>query len=265
HAPFFTTSSDIVLSKVKALDRINDLGLAYAESIQSLICLPCKIAVASSNIHGHLHHTHKGSGIHATKAEVALLTATLDLLPSLPQPTKESIPAIPGLEVFKVLQCTICEGFYKSVQSMAFHYHKSHPGQSIPKSFSIVNGQRLDNGFHATWFPVIVPEEPSPDPSSPSHIIAQLRTAQKNHNQQPLGHSLDPRRVNPWLQSNNWLDFLKDRDLSALIDYASLPKANEFPRLAEYVQALFLASSDLLDHTPELTLQRINTSDPAKT
>ncbi|KAG6819759.1 hypothetical protein H0H93_008917 [Arthromyces matolae] len=229
---------------VNPVDAIRKLGLMYCVTLKSLICIDCKIVLAPDNIYGHLHNTHKDISGGANKKKLQTIVGGLDLASSIPVMSLDPVPEILGLDVVQ-------------------HYQKHHPGLTMPKSLPLVPAQRLDNRFSSTWFPVI--PALTQGPTDTVKIVGELRAAQELLQTRPTGRTLDPRLESPWLKSTHWRDLIAGQQVSELIAFASLPGKDEFPRLAECLKELMLASSNLLDVVPELTLQHLNTPDPSKT
>jgi hypothetical protein len=115
------------------------------------------------------------------------------------------------------------------------------------------------------------PSSPSVPPSS------QPRTPRPAKTLMDLFSEFDPkdyqaedlpnaRMITPWLLRNGWHKHLEPyRDYDAqLIQLASVPSDEEFPALHKAVASYFTAATNLIEHTNEVVLQRLNSADPVK-
>lgn len=75
----------------------------------------------------------------------------------------------------------------------------------------------------------------------------------------------DPRTVSPWLLSTKWHEHIEGFETTELRNLISFPGKEELQGLPKLVELYFQDATGLLPSTSELTLQKLNTSDPAKT
>ncbi|KAG6819212.1 hypothetical protein H0H93_014238 [Arthromyces matolae] len=241
------------------------MGFVYNPDIRCVICVSCKVAVAPDHVHKHILDKHKDSGVSAPKDRVAYVLRGLDLSPGLPDLALNTVrDEIPGLVVHNALKCNLCFKIYGTEGSITKHHRTSHPGP-LPQQWSTVIAQRLDNAMHSTWFQVTPREQPSDSLSTISQIIQTVRQQQQeNDKDHPIGNSVDPRLVSPWIRSTLWLELIENRDVNELIKLVALPSKDEFPGLTDGIKWVFMTASSLFGEIPELTLQRLNTPDPIK-
>ncbi|KAG6863942.1 hypothetical protein C0991_001806, partial [Blastosporella zonata] len=247
----------------KSSYRLNSVGLVYNHILKALICLPCGIALVSSEAFGHLKSAHKSQHIHIAQKDLDEIFYTLDLAATLPTlDLHKTHPEIPGLPVIKAIPCSQCGKLMGTQATLQKHYSIHHRGASKLSAIDHVNAQRLDNRFNAQLFEVVCAD--FVPPSASENFVRQLRADHDKANATDKGSRLDPRLVNPWLKSTRWPLLVKDRNIQQLIQYVALPNDMEFPGLAGVVGQLFIDTEGEFDALPELTLQWLNSPDPMK-
>jgi hypothetical protein len=75
----------------------------------------------------------------------------------------------------------------------------------------------------------------------------------------------DARSVSPWLLTTHWHEHVQGYSVEELLKLISLPREEEFPGLRGALLLYLQEAQDLMPQISELVLQRINTSNPAKT
>ncbi|KAJ7753798.1 hypothetical protein B0H16DRAFT_1690701 [Mycena metata] len=114
-------------------------------------------------------------------------------------------------------------------------------------------------------------------PSSPSPPSSQPRTPRPAKTLMDLFSEFDPKdyqaeelpnahMITPWLLRNGWhkhLEPYRDDD-AQLIQLASVLSDEEFPALHKAVASYFTVATNLIEHTNEVVLQRLNSADPVK-
>ena len=77
--------------------------------------------------------------------------------------------------------------------------------------------------------------------------------------------NVDKRSVSPWLLTTKWHEHVHGYDVKELYDLVAFPRKTEFPGLVSTVQEYFADATEEMQTLQELTLQMLNTADPAKT
>lgn len=80
-----------------------------------------------------------------------------------------------------------------------------------------------------------------------------------------LRNQTDQRCISPWLLTTKWHEHVKGHDAKELCSLIAFPTKMEYPGLSLGVQQYFAEATEEMDTLQELTLQNINTPDPAKT
>ncbi|KAJ7865473.1 hypothetical protein B0H14DRAFT_3599389 [Mycena olivaceomarginata] len=106
---------------------------------------------------------------------------------------------------------------------------------------------------------------PAPPPSSPGKSFWDIFSEfdPKAYRAEELSNS---RLISPWLMRNGRHKLIEPyRDhIDELIQLASVPSKDEFPALHAAISAYFTYACDLIEHTNEVVLQRLNSADPEK-
>jgi len=77
--------------------------------------------------------------------------------------------------------------------------------------------------------------------------------------------NVDQRSISPWLLSTHWHEHVYGYNVKELCDLVSSPNKKEFPGLQDIVHGYFSEATQDIHTLQELTLQILNTNDPAKT
>ncbi|KAG6834398.1 hypothetical protein H0H93_009911, partial [Arthromyces matolae] len=183
-----------------------------------------------------------------------------DISAALPQLGTEIRTQIQGLSLHDGLQCQLCDKVFTGHGSMHKHHHLEHKGLAMPSSWPKVHAQHLDNALNRSFFPVhYTPAQMT----STELIIKDINEGMATTNVATAAP--DARMVSPWLKSTLWLDLIKGKSITGLIQLVAPLAKGELPGLTEGVHELFVKSGDIFNHVPELIRQRLNTADPAKT
>ncbi|KAG5337017.1 hypothetical protein C0989_011180 [Termitomyces sp. Mn162] len=225
----------------------------------------CQIVIAPAQILPHLTAQHPLLKKYFSAERITELLLRIDgALDFVPEVGSGPIPYVQGLPVYDGLLCSQCDKVYVSLLSIKQHYSQEHRNIARPSAWPSVKAQRLNNSDRKSYFRIHAQPPPPPTMTTES-IIADLRQELEASNPEPTGERLDPRLVNPWLQSTRWLELIEGHTPAELIALVDMPDHDEFPGLADAVYKLYDDGERLFSDAPELVLQRLITPDPAKT
>jgi hypothetical protein len=111
------------------------------------------------------------------------------------------------------------------------------------------------------WFRVATVPEVAEELSLSEKIIADMKKEMEK--QLVVYHpSRNTCNVSPWLKMTKWHE--QAFDSKEPLSLIAPPGAREFPGLQDTVEEYFEEATELLESMQELTLQKLNSSDPAK-
>jgi len=250
-----------------ASELLSEFGLHFESTYRLLVCLDCEVALTSQSAATHFRNIHHDSRLKISKPQLDAACAQLDVSTQMPTDLW-AIPAIPGLRMFTdALLCGVqgCCKVYSTQLSMCKHYRDEHPSTPIPANWTVVFAQRLDNGSHNRLFKVEPPSSSSLEAHAGKDWVMQLYETIDNLTQVPNLAPNDPRSLTPWLRSTGWPSHVLGHTKSHLRRLVSYPLDSEFPWLRPAMLALYERSASLIEGTPVLALQKLNTPDPQKT
>jgi hypothetical protein len=108
----------------------------------------------------------------------------------------------------------------------------------------------------------------------PSSVLPNKTASPLMHARQQMAKALevprkrsnvDQRSISPWLLSTHWHEHVYGYNVKELCDLVSSPNKKEFPGLQDIVYDYFSEATQDIRTLQELTLQILNTNDPAKT
>lgn len=238
------------------------LGLYLEPAWKFLVCTQCEVALAALSAANHAKNVHRVPLKVPQIVDIFKRFDVVDELPIIDGP----VPPISGLPLFPAaLRCGVpkCPKMYCTDKSIKRHYREGHPDIPVPKSWRTGPAQRLDSAFHNSLFSVTLPRDAPVPPLSTwiGDLEATITAAIKVD---PLKVS-DPRELNPWLRATLWPTHVASYDVHLLQQLVALPAPTEFPWLRSTVTRKFLDDVKLIDQTPLLSLQKLNTEDPQKT
>lgn len=242
-------------------------NLAVNHEQHFLLCSWCHVVVNPAYISSHLKQAHQVS---LAPGELRALNVCIDgirddysipiTMPTLPPAGTPVQPAWGGLLVHNGFRCTDCSFVSPSAPAVLSHHHQSHPGpHPSSKAFPTCKVQCI---HRRATFEVLAPAVSSVDrsPSDPKAlfqpILNQLKTDLLSHEVQ------DAREVSTWLSTTQWHIHTAPYDAKVLISLVEYPKDNL--KLISAIRAYFLYYQTLLPGVDSLTLQYLNTNDPAK-
>lgn len=243
---------------------MESIGLQVNTRLNVLLCASCQSSVLPDQVQAHFRNNHKDSKTKVDKAAIETSRTALTIMDGLPALDGGPYLEFAGLAVHDGLVCGACPKIYGTVASLKKHYSKKHAQTSVPSEFAPTQCQRLCNGLNRNYFAIIpanvVPTEPTEDIIKDLRELVEVMWAEDD-----AALEYDPRQVNPWLRTTKWHEHVKGyktEDLRALV---AQPSKDDFPELKDAVVALLRHSMGTIAKVPELSLQKLNTSDPAKT
>jgi hypothetical protein len=170
-----------------------------------------------------------------------------------------------GLKVHSGFRCHHCSTVLGMVSSMQKHHQHHHKDVPTPKTWPHCKMQRLSDrpGPSSSFFEVL----PSPAiaiKSSPvNDLVSNLREEVSKILHVDIA-TLNNRSISPWLLTTHWHRHIEGYETKELMKLVSFPKEMEFPGLYRLLLRYMENATGLIAETSELTLQRLNTSDPSK-
>lgn len=201
----------------------------------------------------HLNHADLKTNLEAIAAVARISTQF---------PTVEgTVPAFAGIKVQKSTGCPFCPyaASHKVVQK---HLRQKHPSMTGVEPLMDVNVQVLNSGSSKSYFRVDVSAE------QPCDTTSNLAQELVDFNWKTKGGQniaeLNARMISPWLMRTGWHLYTNGQDPKQLKQFVSMPQEGEYDGLQASILEYFDCTTNLIDSTDELVLQRLNTSDPIK-
>lgn len=222
-----------------------------------MVC-DCGVWVERGNIQGHLTQTH-----FKRKSEVEdMNTAMTALGASFGKP---KIPGnqdfIPGLVLHRAFQCGIkgCPVVMKAADSQRVHRSMCHQGSKAP--WEACPAQRLNRSDAKTFFRVAMPVGERVG-TTVHEVVADILkdTKRRRSEEQSRVADEDNRVISPWLITNKWPEIVGDRAPQEVRDLVDNVK--DIPNLSDDLWRLVMKCSAVIRVTPQLLLERLNTSRP---
>ena len=190
-------------------------------------------------------------------------------LPSPPCTTLDVQAPLPyeGLKVLEGFACTLCTQLALSESYLKDHYTREHPHHPHPSQLTQCSMQRFSL-MHAGPLRMLFRVQ-SETPNHIQPVMSVAATAQQQMAkalQVPRKRgNVNKRSVSPWLLTTKWHEHVHGYDVKELCDLLAFPSKTEFPGLVASVQEYFADATEEMQTLQELTLQMLNTADPAKT
>jgi hypothetical protein len=254
---------------------LTKLGLVVNTTLHCLCCEWCQIAIIPEHVAAHLKlNVHKAKGLIGDQAKLDETVEEMDIfecLPMTPETLAEDTAPAPykGLAIHKGFQCTHCIKVTQSAEYMRKHFSSKHPIESKVNGWQECLVQRFTHIHQKKtqmWFRVATVPEAVEELSLSEKILADMK---KELGKQLRVHhqsrNVDARNVSPWLKTTKWHEHLGAFEHKELLALSTPPGAKEFPGLQDAVEEYFEEATELLESMQELTLQKLNSPDPAKT
>ncbi|KAJ3792839.1 hypothetical protein GGU11DRAFT_692883, partial [Lentinula aff. detonsa] len=173
---------------------------------------------------------------------------------------------VQGLPILLGYQCGVdeCDHITASAKTLKLHIRQIHHISPNSQNIHYVPIQRFHK--HALPFPII--PTASPTSTTLDNVIETLTQQVDNLYTTPTGEfSTNNRLISPWLLATKWPEMFQGQNMEALAKLAQKPLADEvlLQRASTIVELFVQNAIAKISQLPELILQRINTSDPAKT
>ncbi|KXN93394.1 ATP-dependent DNA helicase tlh2 [Leucoagaricus sp. SymC.cos] len=245
--------------------RLSPMGLYVEITHRLLVCIDCEVALTSRSAIVHFRTVHNDKRLKIKSEALSDACVELDIRAEFPSDL-DGVPAIPGLRMFTdALVCRIdgCCKVYSTITSMQKHHRSQHPHAPLPSNWNLTFAQRLDHGNNNTLFCVEPPKTVAATPSVDWVTLLNQKIDELTHFQSLV--PTDPRSVTPWLRSTAWPSHVAGQTPSHLRSLVAYPRSDEFTWLRPAMMAMYERSVSLIEGTPTLPLQKLNTPDPNKT
>lgn len=124
--------------------------------------------------------------------------------------------------------------------------------------------QQLDHGIHKPLFQIIPITKTTSTPLNTT-LITRLREQRNKAIRSYVPQDIDARAVSPWLLTTGWHLHVQPFPVAELQRLVESPRKNDpLYKLSNAIDMLFERGLTLLDQTPELILQKLNSPDPQK-
>ncbi|KAF9474387.1 hypothetical protein BDN70DRAFT_898983, partial [Pholiota conissans] len=194
-----------------------------------------------------------------SQLEIAAIFSENHLLDTLSVDFTNVIPAIEGLDVVHVYQCTKCPLLYGKLNSVQKHFREVHFADNMPSEWKTLPAQRADQAQSSTWFQVIPPMDSSHTVSNSALVVSQIEHQLKVCSSMDNLEDLDVRNVTPWLRITRWHEYTKGYNMGDLRNMVMQPNRIQFARLKNALAEFWMSSSNLINSSPLLLLQKLNT------
>jgi hypothetical protein len=259
------------LSQLVKDNSLHPFGLAIEPTTHLICCISCACYLTPTAIADHFRHKHSDSGAYPSSTIIEKATKKHNLANAIPELWKSNTPIsrLPGLPVMdRCVRCTLCTSVYAD-SSIRTHITKKHPGSTVIAlgSLPAIHGQKLSQGRNNKIFEVFPCSLPhgALAKTTPALYLESLRDIRNKEILEYNPATVDPRAVSPWLLSTGWHLHLQGSDPQALRAYTIAPKNEGY---LDFLQAGVIAfverAAALIEHTPELVLQSLNTPDLSK-
>lgn len=238
------------------------LGLAFNQRVFALMCMACGHAVIPAEVKAHLRNQHGDAHITVNNAKLFEACERLGVRDTLPAFGDGPFKEVEGLALHSGITCLHCRKALIKPSSMSKHYTHAHQEiRPIPKRWPTAWVQRFSLSAGSAYFAVIPLSWTAPTEASTTieELRSEMLEATKDRER-----ATDARTISPWLLTTKWHEHVKGHDVGELCDLVAFPKG-DIPGLQEAVLYLMRGAVVKIDSFPDLILQHLNTSDPAKT
>lgn len=232
------------------------------KELRILCCEICRVAITPDIAKVHIKNEHPHVAFDAMKFIKALKEEGIRSdLPNAPSSRSQ----VKGLAVHDALACGHCSKILTSAKGMYNHHSEAHAGIARPSEWRACKAQQFRRGGLGSHQVLWEVEE---DMKGRKRTEGLIRGIMKEMETvlRVVEAPEDARMVSPWLLTTGWHEHLSGRDAKDLMDLVAIPKKNDAPMalLKESVEAYYEGALALVSTTDELTLQRLNSPDPAK-
>ncbi|KAF7778931.1 hypothetical protein Agabi119p4_3276 [Agaricus bisporus var. burnettii] len=245
---------------------LSSIGLHYEKAHLLLICAACGIALNTEHGLSHVRTFHPVFRPNITKEYYYHAVSGLELERALPDISRMHNKApLAGLPVYDDgLACPWCQKVFRTTGAMDYHHRVEHPRKIKPTQYEVVYTQQLDHQKHKSYFRVCPPlPRLTANATKTKWLDEQEAFVAKAITVNPHKFN-DVREVNDFLRLTKWPEYIQDYSPAVLHQLVQLPTNGTLDWLKKAVEYKFLNDLTLIEETPLLILQRLNTSDPAK-
>jgi hypothetical protein len=229
--------------------------------------------VSTDRVKGHLRSAiHKKTNLQVQQHKLDEALADMEVNKDLPSPPCTTLDVqaprpYQGLKVLEGFACTLCTQLALSESYLKDHYTREHSNHPHPSQLTQCSMQRfslMHTGPLRKLFRVQSEALIQIQPAMSVVAVAQQLMAKALQVPRKRGN-VDKRSVSPWLLTTKWHEHVHGYDVKELYDLVAFPSKTEFPGLVSTVQEYFSDATEEMQTLQELTLQMLNTADPAKT
>jgi len=235
--------------------------------LRCLICEHCGVAICPAHAQGHLHNKHPLCKFKIDEEQFQMAVDEMDVEEELPEIAGGGppMPEFAGLQCHKGLLCKHCNKVVGTESSMAKHYTNDHAEVQKPKIFEEVDYQQLHQGSGSGRTIFQVELQPRKDVPPDAVLVARLRAETDKAFEEDIDISdVNSQGINPWLLTTKWHLHVDGYEVAHLQGLVKPLHEKEAPRLVQLVEEYYINATALIDQTDDLTLQHLNTPDPAK-
>jgi hypothetical protein len=212
----------------------------------------------AGNVLGHLNNQHTD-----VRVPRDLLLEELSRIPAascFPSPVPEPVQPVPGLPFHEAYQCRHCPKLYGTLESLKKHYRGNHVGMKVDKTQDKVTCQRWNQSDGRTYF-LVFPKRGKPPVTNQDFLNMVEKTISLNSTSNHVSADLDNRLMSPFLVKMKWVKLIAGLDLEHVKQLLSPPTKQEMGNIEEAARLYFKNCLSLIDKTPDLELQWLNTDD----
>jgi hypothetical protein len=236
-------------------DTLRSLGLCINTRHHLLLCVFCQSWIVPAHVPTHIKNNHPNLRKYFFPAALEGLVERFNLCIQDPPIPTQVCHAIQGIAVVDALSCSLCRYVCPKASSMLKHHQKKHSMEPRPNKWISVPAQQYNQAVSKVYFQVareITLDGPvgvGDTFERISDIVGATKTVS------------DVRNIAPWLRITKWHLQVEPYSTSKLLFLVSVPALTEFPTLKLALSELLEEASDMIDATPILILQKLNSPD----
>jgi hypothetical protein len=252
----------LTISKLETAPYLDSIGLDVNVILELLICRACQISLLESHILAHMADIHTDEHIKVDSDKLKDDCLAMQVSEGLPELGRGPFQEFHGLLVHDCLLCEKCGWIGGGPDSMKNHHWSQHKDSRLPGSWKAIKAQRLNNSSKKNYLWIL--PRAATEMTGTESIIANLRSQWATSLEKDSGESHDARVLSPWLRTTKWNEHVCSYDQAELLGLVAPLTRDELPGLKSAVASLMQCAMKLIDITPELVLQILNSPDPDK-
>jgi hypothetical protein len=260
-APAYSASGEDALRSIHQ-EYLRTLNLMINKELRILCCEICRVAIPPDAAKVHIKNEHSHVTFDAIKFIKALKEEGIRSdLPIISSPRSQ----VEGLALHDALACSHCNKILTSAKGMYNHHLEAHKDIATPSKWRACKAQQFRRGGPGVHQILWEVEDHIKEGKQTEGLI-QAIMKEMEIVLRVVEAPEDARMVSPWLLTTGWHEHLSGQDAKDLMDLVAIPKKYDglMPLLKESVELYYEGALALLSTTDELTLQRLNSPDPAK-